>query len=614
MSWKRFVALLAALALLAAACGGDDDDAADDSGDSSAVEGGEDAGDEDADDGDEDADADDDGDEAAAPSGEAGQGGNLLLLQWQAVSIANPMLSGGSKDVMGASLVVEPLARIAPDGSVVAILAEDVPTVENGGVSEDLTQITWSLQQDIMWSDGTPFTADDVVFSWEYCTNETTGCTSLALFEGVESVVADDDSTVTITFDAPKPYPWVPFVGPQGAILQRAQFGDCIGEAAVSCTEQNFSPVGTGPYTITELRAEDTVLYEWNPNYRKVDEGKPFFTTVEIKGGGDAESTARSVLEIGEADRAWNLQIAPEILGPMEAAGNGTVLVGFTSQVEHVHLNQTDPESGSDYAGGANPHPILFEDQVLGQALSMAINREELVAVGYGPNGTATCNMWNVPGQTSTNNDDCLTQDIEGANALLDEAGYTDTDGDGIREKDGQPLEFDFVTSVNSVRQSNQELIKSYWAEIGVEANMLAEDASLFFDGTAETSIWRFPSDMEMFTNLPDNPDPHGYLVSWRSTQIPESSNGWAGSNFSRTNSPEIDAALDELSAMPPSDPGYVDKVIEVNDLISSQVGTTIPLIHRGSVVALANDIKGHGELNAWDSQYWNIEEWFREG
>jgi len=570
---------------------------------------------EDADDGAMEEDADDEAMDDAPASG-AGSGDNLLLLQWQAPSLANPMLSGGSKDVLAASLVLEPLARTAPDGSLVAFLAKEIPTLENGGVSDDLTQITWELQEGLLWSDGSAVTSEDVVFSWEYCTNETTGCTSLANFEGVTDVSANDDLSVTVTFDSPTPFPYLAFVGGQSPIIQKAQFENCIGDAAIECNEQNFMPIGTGPYTVTDLRPEDTVLYEWNPNYRKVDEGMPHFSTVEIKGGGDAESTARAVLESGEADRAWNLQVAPEILAPMEASGNGSVLVGFTSQVEHIHLNQTNPDAdgGSDYNGGDNPHPLLFEDPGLATALSMAINRDELVAVGYGANGEPTCNMWNVPALASGNNDACLTQDIDGANAMLDELGYLDTDDDGVREKNGLPLSFDYVTSVNAVRQSNQELIKSYWADIGVEVEMKAEDASLFFDGTSETSIWRFPSDMEMFTNLPDNPDAFGYLTSWASSQIPESSNGWSGSNFSRVNNPELDALLEELSALPPSDPAYKDTVIRINDIISAESGSTIPLIHRGSVVALSNEIKGHGELNAWDSQYWNIEQWYREG
>ena len=108
---------------------------------------------------------------------------------------------------------------------------------------------------------------------------------------------------------------------------------ECIGAAAKACSDQNFMPVGTGPYMVTDLRPEDTVTYEYNPNYRGLADGMPFFETVSIKGGGDAEASARSVLEIGEADYAWNLQVAPEILEPMEAAGNGALVSSFTSSV-----------------------------------------------------------------------------------------------------------------------------------------------------------------------------------------------------------------------------------------------------------------------------------------
>jgi len=546
--------------------------------------------------------------------GRAGQGGNLSLLQWQAPSTANPMLSGASTDALAASLVLEPLALTAPDGSLVPVLATDIPTVANGGVSSDLTRITWQLQDGLLWSDGTPVTSRDVGFTFLYCTTVDTGCTSLGNFDGVTSVIANDPQTVTVTFDAPTPYPWQAFVGSQSPIIQRAQFVDCVGTAAPGCAE-NLMPIGTGPYMVTEFRPNDSVRYEWNPSYRKANAGLPFFSTVEIAGGGDAESTARSVLELGLADRAWNTQVAPEVLAAMEAVGNGQVLTGFTSQVEHVHLNQTNPDAdgGSDYRDGTNPHPLLFDDPRLAQALSMAIDRDALVAAGYGPSGEPACNIWNVPAQASPNNDFCPTQDIAGANALLDGLGYLDTNNDGVREKNGQPLSFDFVTSENAVRQATQALIEGDWAEIGVEVEMRAEPAFTFFDGSHPASIWRFPSDMQMFTNLPDSPDAFRYLTSWSSEQIPESANAWSGSNFSRLSDPDLDAALEELSAMPPTDPAYRDLVIRINDIISWESGSTIPLVHRGSTVALSNEIKGHGAVNGWDSQYWNIEEWYRD-
>jgi peptide/nickel transport system substrate-binding protein len=559
-------------------------------------------------------------DTTEAVGGEAGAGGNLLLLQWQAPSQANAYLSTGTKDLLASSLVLEPLAEYDPEGNVVAALAAEVPTVENGGISEDLTQITWTLQEGVNWSDGTPLTADDAVFSWEYCSNEATGCATSA-YENVESVEAVDDLTVTVTFTAPQPFPYVPFVGYTSPIIQRAQFAECVGEGANACTEQNFGPIGTGPYMVSELRPEDTVLYEFNPEYRGVANGQPFFGTVEIKGGGDAEAAARSVLEIAEADYAWNLQVAPEILGPMEAAGNGTVFVSFTSSVEAVRLNQTDPRADpkSEYqgdptapTGGTNPY--FYQNEVLARALSMAINREELTAVGYGETGLPTCTFWPVGDEATTTFDDfCMTQDIEGANALLDEEGYVDTDGDGVRETpDGDPLSWQYKTSTNAVRQSFQDLIKGYWEQIGVETEMLNVDAGLFFDGTcaSDDCIWKFFQDVQMYTNSSVGPDAVSYFLGFLCEQIPTSGNSYGGENLDRYCDPEYDALYAELASMAPEDPARLDTIHQLQDMVLKVA--VIPLVNRGTVSAFSNAIQGVGDLNGWDSEYWNVEEWTR--
>ena len=616
MRARTLIAAVTAASLVAAACGSDDDDSSDSPSDEETTDspsdeettddGDTDDGDTDADDG----DGDDDGD--ASAGGAAGEGGGITLLQWQAPSQANSLLSNGTKDLLAGSLVLEPLAEFAPDGSVVPALATEVPTQSNGGISEDLTQITWNLRDDVLWSDGTPFTAEDVVFTYEYCIDEATGC-SVEVFSDVTSVVADDDFTVTITFDAPKPFPYSPFVGYTTPVIQKAQMEECIGAAAVSCSEQNFQPVGTGPYMVTELRPEDTVLYEMNPNYRGIADGMPFFGTVEIKGGGDAEASARSVLEIGEADYAWNIQVAPEILAPMEATGNGTILSAFAANVEHINLNQTDPDGDPPSEG--TPNPLFVDNPDFHRALSISINRDELVQVGYGPTGAPTCNMWPVAAEASTNNDWCLTQNIDEANALLDGLGYLDTDGDGVREAEGfGPLEFDYVTSTNAVRQSNQELIANYWDQIGVKANMRNEDASLFFDGTcaSDVCIWKFFTDIEMFTNGPTGPNAGTYLEGWISEKIPTSGTSWGGDNIPRLNSPEYDALITELSALPLDDPARTELVIEANDILSTSA--IIPLIYRASPSAISNTIEGIGDLNGWDSEYWNFEEWTRTG
>ena len=253
----------------------------------------------------------------------------LNILYWQAASNLNPYLSGGTKEIHASSVVIEPLARYDQDGVITAWLVTDVPTVENGGVSEDLTSITWNLRDDIVWSDGTPFTSADVVFTAEYCLDEETGCSSASNFAGVASVEASDDFTVVITFEGPTPFPYGPFVGAETPVLQAAQFDGCIGADAQNCSDQNFMPIGTGAFMVEEFRPNDVVVFVRNPNYRDADMGKPYFDRVNWKGGGDAESAARAVLETGEADYAWNLQISPEVLNAMEAAGQGQVVVSF---------------------------------------------------------------------------------------------------------------------------------------------------------------------------------------------------------------------------------------------------------------------------------------------
>ncbi|PJF40676.1 MAG: peptide ABC transporter substrate-binding protein [Chloroflexi bacterium] len=540
----------------------------------------------------------------------------LNILYWQAPSTLNVFLSGGTKEIHAASLVLEPLARYDQDGNLVPYLATEIPTLENGGISEDLTTITWNLRDDIVWSDGTPFTADDVVFSWEFCTNPELGCSQVQNFNDVENVEAVDDHTVLITFGGPKPFPYGPFVGAQSPIFQRAQFQDCVGADAQSCTEENFNPIGTGPYVVEEFRPNDVITYVVNENYRDFPE-KPFFTRVNFKGGGDAESAARAVLETGEFDYAWNLQVEFPILQAMEANGIGTIISGFGTSVERLIVNQTNPNPDLGdlrsvfEADGSNAHPFLTDPAVY-RALSMAIDRNVMAEQLYGPTGRATCNVLPAPAiYASTNNDSCLVQDIEGANALLDEAGIVDTDGDGIREKDGVPLRILYQTSTNALRQNEQALIKQWWSEIGVDTELRNIDASVFFGGdpASPDTYQKFYADIEMYTNNFDGTDPESYMSNWACNNIPGPDTGWLGNNIQRSCDPEYDALVEQMARTADLE-DRAALAIQMNDMIV-QNGWMIPLIHRGAVSARRNDLEGV-LMNVWDSELWNIADWTR--
>lgn len=599
MKRTKWLALFAVFAMVLAACGDGDSDAT-----TTTADGGTDT-------------TEDGGTDTTAPpatGGEAGAGGTITLLQWQAPSGLNPFLSGGTKELLAASLVLEPLAEYTPGGELVPALATEIPTVENGGFSEDLTTLTWTLQEGVTWSDGTPLTADDVVFTWEYCTN-TPDCTQSTFFAGISNVTAVDATTVQIEFEAATPYPYQAFVSYQSPILQKAQFENCVGADAAACTDENFAPIGTGPFTVTDFRTNDVAAYAANANYRGAADGKPFFGEVVIQGGGDAEASARSVLELGEADYGWNLQVDPNVLANMEATGIGFINAGFAANVERLMINQTnpDPDLGdlrSEYDGGNNPHPFLTNTDIV-RALSMAINRQELVDVGYGSGGQPTCNVWPAPPAQSTNNDDCLVQDIDGANALLDEVGAVDSDGDGIREYEGTPLSVLYQTSTNAVRQSNQELVKSYWDQIGVETELRNIDASVFFGGdpASPDTYQKFYADIEMYTNGPGGADPQSYMGNWTCDQVVTSEN-FGGGNIARYCNPDYDAKWAEYNET--ADPeGRAQITIELNDMLV-QDGVMVPLIWRASVSAFSNEIQGVGDLNAWDSEYWNVEDWTR--
>jgi peptide/nickel transport system substrate-binding protein len=562
------------------------------------------------------ADTGSEGGEAAESAEEAGgeDDGTLTILYWQAASVANAYLSGGTKDIDASSIVLEPLANYDPDGNLVPVLAVEIPTVDNGGVSEDLTTITWTLKEGVMWSDGTPLTSADVVFTYEYCVNEETGCRALTSYDGVASVEAADDRTVTVTFDGPKPYPYDPFVGGVAPVIQQAQFADCVGAAAQTCTDQNLMPIGTGPYQVVDFKVNDVVVYEPNPNFHG---GTPGFERVVFKGGGDAASAARAVLETGEADYAWNLQVEPQILDDMKAAGLGEVVVAFATNVERLMVNQTnpDPALGDDrsvYMGGDNAHPFLTDPAVTA-AMSMAVDRGLIAAQLYGDAGKASCNVVAAPPKyVSTANDACLTQDIEGANALLDEAGYADTDGDGVRETpDGAPLSILYQTSTNSVRQKTQALVKQWFQEIGIESELRDVDSAVFFGGDPNSpdTYGKFYADIEMYTNGTTSVDMQLYLSGWVSSEVAGPENNFLGNNVPRWVSEEYDALFQELTETA-GDENRAELFKQLNDLLVQNYAM-IPLVHRGSVSAISNDLKGV-RMNAWDSEMWNIEEWSR--
>src|SRR5437764_5264390 len=267
----------------------------------------------------------------------AGGGGALKTLYWQAATLLNPHFAIGTKDQEGSRIFYEPLAGWDNDGNLVPILAAEIPETENGGISQDGTTVTWKLKKDVKWHDGKPFTADDVVFNWEYAKDPATAATTIGSYKDIK-VEKVDTHTVRMLFDKPTPFWADAFVGVRGMIIPKHLYADYSG-AKSRDAPANLKPIGTGPYKFADFKPGDMVRGELNPNYHMPN--RPYFDTIEMKGGGDATSAARAVLQTGEYDYAWNLQVEDEVLKRMEAGGKGKAYIVPGGDIEFIQLNPT---------------------------------------------------------------------------------------------------------------------------------------------------------------------------------------------------------------------------------------------------------------------------------
>ncbi len=553
-----------------------------------------------------------------APPAASGRGscGTLRLLWWQAPTILNPHLAQGTKDYDASRLVYLPLAAVAPDGNPDASvgLAAEVPSLANGGIAADGTSITWKLKQGLKWQDGTPFTADDVIFTWQYATDPATAATTSQSFSDIQTIDKIDDTTVKITWKQPTATPFVAFVGPLGMILPKHVFEAHKGAKAAEAPP-NLAPVAIGPYKVKEFKPGDVVTYEINENFW--DPEKPCFAEVNFKGGGDATSAARAAVETGDVDYAWNLQVPADVLSGLAASGKGEVISAVSGNLERLLLNRTDPSAslgdarGEPVDKGGKPHPFLSDLKVR-QALALAIDRESLTKIygGKAIAGEATCNVITAPPALVSTTDNGLCEfNLEKANALLDEAGWK-KGSDGIREKGGVKMKIVYQTTVNAVRQAEQQIVKEGWTQLGVDVELKTIDAGVFFssDVANPDTAAKFFADVEMFTNGPSQTDDINYVRSWICEEIKTKAEEWRGNNYERYCSEEYDAVVEALAKE--LDPQKrIELFKKANDILVRDV-VVIPLVARNFPVAGKSKALKGVQANPWDGDLYNAMNW----
>ena len=535
-----------------------------------------------------------------------GGGGPLKILYWQASTLLNPHFAVGTTNQDASRVFYEPLAGWAADGTLHPVLAAEIPSIENGGLSADGRTVTWKMKRGVKWHDGQDFTADDVIFNWEYSRNPAVAAVTSGSYRDVNAVKVDDH-TVRLEFAQPTPFWADAFVAATGQLIPKHLFGAFNG-ANSRDAPTNLRPVGTGAYRFTSFLPGDTLRGELNPNYHM--DNRPFFDTIEVKGGGDAVSAARAVLQTGDYDYAWNLQVEDDLLKRLEAANRGRVNVVESGGIEFVQLNVTDPnrEVDGERAHVSTQHPA-FSDPAVRQAMAMLIDRNALEQFIYGRGGPATGNFLNNPPRfTSTNMR--WEFNLARANEILDAAGWV-RGRDGIRAKNNVRLRFIYQTSVNAPRQRTQAVYKQAAQRAGIDLELKSVTASVFFssDVANPDTFTKFYADMQMYTTTMPQADPQRFMNQYVSWEMSTRANSWQGRNIVRWKNDEYDAAFRAADS-------EVDPVrraalfIRMNDLI---VGSNhiIPLVKRPLVSGSLNTLKH--VLSGWDNTFWLLSDWYRE-
>src|SRR6266436_2341544 len=420
-----------------------------------------------------------------------GGGGALKTLWWQGATLLNPYFAVGTKDQDGSRIFYEPLASWDPDGNLSPVLAAEVPTTQNGGLYKDVK---------------------------------------------VEKI---DALSVRVTLAKPTPFWADAFVGVRGMIIPKHVFEPFKGGKSREAPA-NLKPVGTGPYRFVDFKPGDIVKGELNPTYHMPN--RPFFDTIEMKGGGDAVSAARAVIQTGEFDYAWNMQVEDDILKRMEQGGKGHADIVAGGNIEHIQCNFTDPHKDVDGERSSlkTTHPLL-SDPAVRQALNLLVDRAAIQESIYGRTGISTANYLNAPARFQSKNTK-WEFNVDKANQILDAAGWK-RGGDGIREKGGVKLKMVYQTSINASRQKTQQVVKQAAGKAGIDMEIKSVTASVYFssDPANLDTYPHFSTDIQMYTTTMTQPDPELFMIAFTSWEVSSKENKWQGRNITRWRNEEVD-------------------------------------------------------------------------
>jgi len=529
----------------------------------------------------------------------------VIFALYQEPQILNPYIATQTASGEVYSAMLEGLVETDADGNYYPVLAKEIPTEANGGVTleNDVLTVTYNLLEGVLWSTGQPFTCDDVLFTWEAVMNPDSGAVTTSNFVNITSVECPDDYTAVVTYE---PF-FAPYIETFSDILPRHATGDPVD---MQKWVFNWSPVGTGPFKMAEWVPGDHITMVKNENYRDFPE-KPYLDKVVIRITPSRE-VGMAMIQTGEVDFLWDLieGVVPDLEGKEGVVLNITAGLGS----ERLVLNLADPAVDATDDPLNNPHPLLGDLRVR-QALQIAINKEEINEILLFGAATVGTKEYNIGWPSEGCDVPASVYDAAGAMALLDEAGFTDEDGDGVREchgcmyaDEGTPLRLKLQTTTgNKLREQTEQLIIEYWAEVGIDGYIENVPSAVLFGSWASGAFRKHGQyDILMYTTN-GGTDPHSQLDGYFGTdQMPTEANSGSGYNYSRWINPKDD----DLKAGGLSPDINERKELYCNVMLA--IGEELPHIYlydRAEIHATREGLVGY-QPNPWQYQTWNIGEW----
>lgn len=526
---------------------------------------------------------------------EPGQGGQVTIGLFQEPDNLSPLFAVQTASRVVRDLTLEGLLDADPNGNYIPVLAQEVPNVENGGISEDGLTVTYVLKDGLTWSDGHPVTSRDVQFTWEAIMDPGNAVTSTAGYDKIASVDTPDEQTVVLNFSELVASALSLFNIPDAVLPAHALEGQDLGTA-----EFNRIPEGTGPFVVTEWNSGDSIVLDRNPNFREA--GKPILDRM-VFSIIPSQQVGAARIRSGEIDILWNLDesLVPEF----QNADGIDLLVTPSSNVEYLGLNMRDRQDPSQ------PSPF-FSDKRVRDALAMAIDRRPIIddlLLGLTEPATSPIGLgWAAPEGL-----EFPAYDPAGAMALLEEAEWVDGDGDGIREKDGRKLSFEISTPAGQqLRELTEQILQQQFAAVGAELVINNVPAATLFGSWEENGkLKRGDFEIVMDTWGADL-DPDAFLsILFTSEMIPSEANNGDGWNFFGLSDPELDAAIRAGASTIDQDARKEAYRVAVERIL--EAGVYIPLYKRALIDAFSTRVEGESS-NPWAQFTWNAADWSLAG